>query len=512
MKKTLALVLAVLTLTGSALAASEPTAPTGMYAEGDVLLIADSSQNVVLSRKGNELSTLAGIVNPKDIYGKSVGGYLDGNATTAQFNSPWDVVPFLKGYAVSDSGNNCLRYIANGKVTTLAGNGKVGFANGKSANARFHSPRGLAVDDGGTLYIADTLNHCIRSMNQTCEVSTFAGSTQAGDADGALTSARFGAPTGLFWYDGALYVTDVDNHSIRKIENGQVTTVSGNRSSTYENSTEPAGGYADGWAGTALFRNPCDVAVDAKGIYVADTGNSVVRKIDRDGWVSTVSFAGNQLNQPAGLAVNNGSIYVSDKFTGAIRSTKLTQSHETYTDVAANSWYADYVDFVTANNLFHGVSDTSFQPNGNMQRGMLAAVLARTAQVSNRDLIPSGKTTFSDVPSNAYYKDALAWAADHNVISGFRSGAFAPGNYATRQETVTMLYRLAKVLDLDVSASASLTTFQDSASVASWAKPAMSWAVAKGIVSGNKQGQLSPDAVVTRAQAAKLFSTFIKLS
>ena len=204
MKKLLALLLTAALLTGGASAVTTPMSPTGIYAKGSTVLIADTKQNVVLSLTEDGSFDKLGAVNPSDIYGSPVGGYVDGDLQSAQFNAPWDVAPFLEGYAVSDSGNNCIRYIAGNKVTTLAGSAKSGYTDAVSTNAAFNSPRGLAVDGAGTLYIADTLNNCIRAMDKDCKVTTFAGSTQEGNNDGSLSAASFRQPTGLCWYQNAL--------------------------------------------------------------------------------------------------------------------------------------------------------------------------------------------------------------------------------------------------------------------------------------------------------------------
>ena len=513
MKRIIAMLLCAVLLIGGAYA-SDLKSPTGLYAGSSAVLVADSAQNAIYSLGADGQPVLyAGKINPDDIYGEPAGGYLDGEALAAQFDTPWDVVAFGDGYVVSDSGNNCIRYISGGQVTTLAGDTVAGLKNGKGTAARFSSPRGLAVDDAGVLYVADTLNNCIRVIDKTEGAFTFAGSAAEGNADGSLLDACFNGPTGLCWFGGALYVADTGNHAVRKIENGQVTTIVGQNSGVYEGSTELAGGFADGWAEAALLSSPADVAADENGIYIADTGNSALRLLDNDGWVTTFTAVedGSALAQPSGVEIYDGVLYITDKFTGELLYGAYYTADSYFSDVPANSWFMPYVDFAVSNSLFKGVSDSVFDPNGFMQRGMIAAVLGRAAQIPDRSLILYGEKTFSDVPADAYYAAALSWAADKGIISGTGDGSFNPAGNATRQDTVTMLYRLAKAMGRDITKAADLSAFADSGEVASYAQSAMQWAVANGIIGGNELKQLLPTAQITRAQAAKIFCEFAKL-
>jgi hypothetical protein len=177
-----------------------------------------------------------------------------------------------------------------GVVTTLAGNGYSGFADGIGSNAMFNGPQGLVADMAGNVYVADSLNNRIRKISPSGFVSTFAGSGEAGFADGTGTHAkfRFQAPVvfGLgitIDSSGNLLLADRGNHRIRKITpSGVVTTIAGSGSP----------GFADGVGTNAMFNSPQGLAVDTFGnIYVADTLNIRIRKITPSGSVTT--FAGN---------------------------------------------------------------------------------------------------------------------------------------------------------------------------------------------------------------------------
>jgi sugar lactone lactonase YvrE len=161
-------------------------------------------------------------------------------------------------------------------VSTLAGRPgagyAAGYADGLAAEAKFNSPRSVAVDGVGKVYVADTGNHCIRLISPDGQVSTLAGANEPGYVDGQGSEARFNFPSGIAVdADGNLYVADTANHSIRKImPDGEVTTLAGNG--------EP--GNVDGPGADARFRAPEGIAIDGKGnVYVADTGNHRVRKI-----------------------------------------------------------------------------------------------------------------------------------------------------------------------------------------------------------------------------------------
>lgn len=113
---------------------------------------------------------------------------------------------------------------------------------------------------------------------------------------------------------------------------------------------------------------------------------------------------------------------------------------------------------------------------------------------------------FSDVPSGSYYETAAAWAAANGIVSGYGDGRFAPGRAVTREELAAILYRYAQYKGYDLSASADLTGFSDQAAISSFARPAMSWAKASGLMDGNDTGALAPKGAATRAQMAMILT------
>lgn len=165
-------------------------------------------------------------------------------------------------------------------VETLAGDLEPGHADGPAHAARFDGPTGLAVDAAGDIYVADTRNHCVRRTGPNGETATLAGgSAEPGYRDGPAAQARFSSPCGVAVApDGTVYVADTGNHRIRRIRNGQVTTLTGG-----------APGLADGRGETARFRLPSAIAYisgSAPHLLVADTGNRQVRVVHLDGSVT----------------------------------------------------------------------------------------------------------------------------------------------------------------------------------------------------------------------------------
>jgi DNA-binding beta-propeller fold protein YncE len=240
------------------------------------------------------------------------------NPAQARFHNPFGVAVDRRGNVyVADAGDsNRIRKIAaeGAAVTTLAG-GAEGFADGAGGAASFNTPSALAVDANGNLYVADTSNHRIRKVTPEGVVTTLAGDGTPGARDGAAGAAQFNAPVGVA-VDARgerVYVADTYNDRIRLITtaDNQVSTIAGGG----------APGYADGAGVAALFDTPCGLVVSADGeLYIADTGNRRLRKLSKDGQVSTLNPApadGTQFDgsfEPVGLALTHDNfLYVTER-------------------------------------------------------------------------------------------------------------------------------------------------------------------------------------------------------
>ena len=242
--------------------------------------------------------------------GDGVRGTIDGVGTRARFSEPFGIAAAPDGTIfVADAGHaHLIRYIAtDGRVSTLAGSVR-GFADGAGDRAAFSTPSGLALAGDGTLYLADTGNHAIRRITRDGHVSTVAGDGTAGYVDGPAHQARFNGPIGIAVApDGRVFVADTYNDRIRVIDpSGTVSTLAG--------SGRP--GADDGLADRASFDTPTGIAVDARGVlFVADTANSIVRTIDRDGRVTTPPWAyAAGFFHPLDIAIGPDSeVYVADE-------------------------------------------------------------------------------------------------------------------------------------------------------------------------------------------------------
>jgi len=288
-----------------------------------------------------QVTTLAGIPDGAD-----------GTGVAANFKGPVGVAVDDSGTAyVADTGNHTIRKISpSGIVTTLAG--KAGFAgssDGNGPDARFNDPKSVAVDSSGTVFVADCDNRTIRRISPNGTVTTLAGSAgSTGANDGTGTAARFGEPSGIAVdRSGNVFVADASNHIIRQISpEGAVSTFAGIAQSF---------GSADGPGASATFYYPMGVAVDkSDNVFVVEFGNSAIRRISPLGIVST--FAGKsgwpgsadglasaaRFNEPRGIAVDNsGNVYVGDMGNQLIRKISPIGEVVTLAGKAGQYGYSD---------------------------------------------------------------------------------------------------------------------------------------------------------------------------
>jgi uncharacterized protein (TIGR03437 family) len=268
----------------------------------------------------------------------------NGPAASAQLAYPWGVaVDSVGNLYIADYGNNRVRKVSGGAITTVAGNGTLGFSgdNGPATSAQFYAPAGLAVDSLGNLYIADYGNNRIRKVSGGLVTTVAGGGASLGD-NGPATSAQLNLPYGIAVDStGNLYVADWGNNRIRKISNGVITTVAGTGTRGFSGDNGPA---ID-----AQLANPEGVAVDSAGnLYIADFGNSSIRKVSA-GVITTVAgngtpgFSGDkgpatsaQLHLPYGVAVDSaGNVYIGDSGNNRVREV----SKGVITTVAGNGTF-----------------------------------------------------------------------------------------------------------------------------------------------------------------------------
>ena len=299
--------------------------------------------------------------------GTGMQGSKDGLKESATFNYSRGIATDAKGNVFfTDEYSYKVRKIdANGNVSTIAGSGVKGFADGNAAQAKFESLAGITVDTAGNVYVSD--RHCIRKITPNGMVSTFAGAqTSYGPNDGQGGFARFYYPDGLTCdKQGNVYVADYANHRIRKITpTGLVSTVAGS-----------SAGYFNAQGGSARFYYPRAVAFDNRygDIYVADASNHVIRKITSNGSVST--YAGSHVNGsndttvatlasfdfPSSIAIDSeGNIYVE----GGRRVRKISAAGAVTT--IAGGTVSGAADGKGELATFKSVEDLTVDNNGNI--------------------------------------------------------------------------------------------------------------------------------------------------
>lgn len=242
-----------------------------MTREGN-MVVADCSNNALrlVSEEGN-VSLFAG-AKETDVLRP---GFKDGTGGDARFHGPYGVVMTASGECVvTDVYNHAVRVVASdGTVRTLAGNGHEGFEDGQGASARFNCPLGLALDVDGSVLVADSGNHAVRRVTMEGVVSTVAGSGESGYADGEGAAARFNTPTDVVVDEnGAIVVADKKNNRLRTISGRHVATLAGDGEDR----------RVDGNGTKASFGGPVLLALDERGrlLVVDDTTYRAVRVVD----------------------------------------------------------------------------------------------------------------------------------------------------------------------------------------------------------------------------------------
>ena len=310
----------------------------------------DSSGNVYIAELGDSrIRKVDSKGNISTVAGNGKLGFAGdgGPAASAQLNSPTGVAVDSSGNLyIADSLNCRVRKMASGgAISTVAGNGLLSSSGdgGPAVKAQLNTPLGVAVDAAGSQYIADSLNNIVRKVAANGVIAAFAGTGTAGSSGdgGAATSAQLNGPQGVAVdATGNLYIADTQNHRVRKVSGGNITTVAGSGT---------AGFAGDGASATGAQLNaPFGVAVDASGnLYIAEFSNNRVRKVDSKGNITTAAgngvagYSGDsgaamnaQLNGPQGVAVDAaGNLYIADTGNNRVR---LVTSSGAIATVAGN--------------------------------------------------------------------------------------------------------------------------------------------------------------------------------
>lgn len=294
--------------------------PTGITTDGTNLFVSDSFSNSIrkIVIATSVVTTLAG----------GNGGSADGTGAAASFNDPFGITTDGTSLFVTDVGNYMIRKVAisTGVVTTLAGAGSPGLFDGTGSTAKFNGPSGITTD-GTNLFVADYFNHTIRKIViATGAVSTLAGiAGSPGSLDGMGSMAMFYFPYGITTDGINLFVTDLSNHTVRKvvIATGVVTTLAGTADTT---------GSEDGTGTAARFYLPSGITTDGINLFVADSGNNTIRKVViSTGEVTTLAGSAGasgfsdgtgseaKFYFPRGLTTDGTHLFIMDSHNDAIR-------------------------------------------------------------------------------------------------------------------------------------------------------------------------------------------------
>ncbi|MCO5950471.1 cadherin-like beta sandwich domain-containing protein, partial [Mucilaginibacter flavidus] len=375
--------------TGSAASFANPPG-VGSDSQGNIY-VADQYNNLV--RK----ITPAGVVTT--LAGNGTAGYVDGVGTSAEFHQPIGVAADGQGNVyVADNYNPVIRKITpGGVVSTLAGSGTAGYADGSATAAQFNFPYGVAVDPQGNVFVADLGNRRVRKITPDGTVTTFAGGGPGTKTNGTGTAASFGTVYAVATdTQGNVYVADGNNNQIRKITPaGVVSTLAGSGTR----------GYADGASTSAMFNFPSGLSTDAQGnVYVADQGNNVVRMITPFGMVSTLAGNGtvgsgngagavSSFNGPTSTATDfNGNVYVADQGNNLIRKV-IKSSYSISPALPAGLRFDNTTGIIsgtpTAVSPATNYTVTAYNPGGSSQ----ATINITVNSLSNNALLTSLKTT-----------------------------------------------------------------------------------------------------------------------
>lgn len=351
---------------------------------------------------------------------EGIGGSADGQGTAVSFNAPQGIIFGPGGVLiVADTANHLIRKITSaGAVSTFAGTaGVAGNTDGNGTAASFSSPEGVAADAAGNIYVADTGNHVIRKITTAGDVTTI-----------VSTAGKFVSPVGIVEKGGTLFVIDAGDHTLKKITAaGVVTTLAGKAGTS---------GILNGTGGSARFNAPQGIAIDALGnLYIADTGSSIIRKVTAAGAVTTIAgsagiignndgiAANTRFNLPRGIAVDaSGSVFIADTGNATLRRLDTTGYVSTLGDSLTNSEALA----VSSTNLYLSDSGQHVIRKGTPGTAVLVDFTAQRSPWSTKTSAPAGLvgrfhvaiSPNASVAGDAAYPQGTGYAVITTTVTG----------------------------------------------------------------------------------------------
>lgn len=247
-------------------------------------------------------------------------------------------------------------------------------------------------------------------------------------------------------------------------------------------------------SGVTLTVTP-DEGYELSSLTVTDAGGNEIPLTEADG---TYRFT-----------MPSSKVTVTAEFTAAGETPGTPEIPGTaevpFADVSSADWYYEAVAYAYENGLMNGISDTQFDPDGTTTRGMMATILYR---LEGDPAAPA--CGFDDVAADRYYTDAVAWAAENDLVNGYGDQRFGPEDHVTREQMTSLLHRYAEYKDYDVTAEGDLSGYNDADRISGYAVTAMQWAASEGLVNGMGDGTLAPQGESTRAQIAAILMRFLE--
>jgi uncharacterized repeat protein (TIGR02543 family) len=264
----------------------------------------------------------------------------------------------------------------------------------------------------------------------------------------------------------------------------------------YDIRVETDAGAVVGLKGKAIIYLPYELKVDQSAAGV------VVYYVDSDGSLVDMKAQYDPVKKVAYFTTDHLSVYMVAYDASLVKVSPADR----YTDVDVSAWYYEAVEYALEKGLFVGTSETTFSPNTAMSRAMLVTVLWR---MESEPAVISANS-FTDVAADAWYAKPVLWANANNIVSGYGGGLFGPDDNITREQMAAILNRYAGFKGYDVSVADNLAVYADAGHVSDWALASMKWAVGEKLITGMTTTTLVPQGNATRAQVATILMRYIE--